>query len=212
MQGRGVIGGAADDDGHIQIVDKLLQVQRLVILGDMLGGDDRATDDEQVDARFENGRVIVLRALRRQCARNGDAGVTNLMQTLDNELRLDRLGVDLLNTFGRAFSRQLGDFVKQRLRIVVAGPQTFEVEHAKSAHLAHGDGGGRAGHRIHRRADDRHIEFIGVNLPRSGHILRIASTTGGNDGNVVQRVRQTTLLAQTDFNFLRHAFKANAQQ
>ena len=56
------------------------------------------------------------------------------------------------------------------------------------------------------------IEFIGVNLPRSGHILRIASTTGGNDGNVVQRVRQTTLLAQTDFNFLRHASKANAQQ
>ena len=123
MQGRGVVGGAAYDDGHIQIVDELLQVQWLVILGDVLGGNDRAADDEQVDARFEHGRIIVLRALRGQGARNGDAGITNLMQTLDNELRLDRLGVDLLNTLGRAFGRQFGDLVKQRLRIVVAGPQ-----------------------------------------------------------------------------------------
>ena len=212
VQGRGVVGGAAYDDGHIQIVDELLQVQWLVILGDVLGGNDRAADDEQVDARFEHGRIIVLRALRGQGARNGDAGVANLMQTLDNELRLDRLGVDLLNTLGRAFGRQFGDLVKQRLRIVVAGPQAFEVEHAKRAHLAHGDGGGRAGHRIHRSADNRHVEFISVNLPRGGHILRIASTAGGNNGNVVQRVCQTALLAQTDFNFLRHAFKANAQQ
>lgn len=98
VQGRGVVGGAAYDDGHIQIVDELLQVQWLVILGDVLGGNDRAADDEQVDARFEHGRIIVLRALRGQGARNGDAGVTNLMQTLDNELRLDRLSVDLLNT------------------------------------------------------------------------------------------------------------------
>ena len=134
------------------------------------------------------------------------------MQTLDNELRLDRLGVDLLNALGCAFSRQLCDFVEQRLRIIVAGPQAFKVEHTERAHLAHGDGSGRAGHRIHRRADDRHIKFIGVNLPRSGHILRITSTTGGNDGNVVQRVCQTALFAQTDFNFLRHVFKANAQQ
>ena len=103
VQGRGVVGGAAYDDGHIQIVDELLQVQWLVILGDVLGGNDRAADDEQVDARFEHGRIIVLRALRGQGARNGDAGVTNLMQTLDNELRLDRLSVDLLNTLGRAF-------------------------------------------------------------------------------------------------------------
>ena len=76
-----------------------------MILGDVLGGNDRAADDEQVDARFEHGRIIVLRALRGQGARNGDAGVANLMQTLDNELRLDRLGVDLLNTLGRAFGR-----------------------------------------------------------------------------------------------------------
>ena len=134
------------------------------------------------------------------------------MQTLDNELRLDRLGVDLLNALSRAFSRQLGDLVEQRLRIVVTGPQTFEVEHTERTHLAHGDGGGRAGHRIHRRTDDRHIKFIGVNLPRGRHILRITSTTGGNDGNVVQRVCQTALLTQTDFNFLRHVLKANAQQ
>lgn len=127
MQSRGIVGGATDDDGHIQIVDELLQVQRLVILGDMLGGNNRATDDEQVDARFEHGRIIVLRALRGQCARNGDAGIANLMQTLDNELRLDRLGVDLLNALGRAFGRQLGDFVEQRPRIVVAGPQAFDV-------------------------------------------------------------------------------------
>ncbi len=211
MQGRGVVGRAADDDRHVKIVDELLQVQRLMVLGDMLGGHDGAADHEQVDAGLEHGGIVVLGALRGQRAGDGDARVADLVETLDDELRLDRLGVDLLDARGRLVRRQLRDLVEQRLRIVIAGPQALEVEHAERAHPAQGDGGGRAGHRIHRGADDRHVEFIGVDLPRGGHILRIASTTGGNDGDVVQRVSQTALLAQTDFNFLRHGSKANAQ-
>lgn len=133
------------------------------------------------------------------------------MQTLDDKLRLDRLGIDLLDALGGLVRRQLSDLVEQRLRVSVTGPQPFKVEHAKRAHLAHGDGRGRAGHRIHRGADDRHIEFIGIDLPGSGYILGVTGTTRWDDGDVVQRVGQTAFLAQTDFNFLRHGFKANAQ-
>ena len=211
MQGSGVVGCTADDDGHVKVVDELLEVQRFLTGGDVLGGDHSAADHEQVHARVHHGGVELLGALRGERAGHGDTGGANLVQTLRDELRLDRLGIDLLDTLGGLIGRQSGDFVQQRGRILVTGPQTFQIEHAERTHLAHGDGGGRAGHRIHRSADNRHVEFISVNLPRGGHILRIASTTGGNNGNVVQRVCQTALLAQTDFNFLRHGFQPIAR-
>ena len=136
-----------------------------MVLRHMFGGHHGAANDEQVDTGIEHGRIIVLGALRRQGSGYGESGITDFMQTLHDELRLDRLGVDLLDASGGLIRRQLCDFVKQRLRIVISGPQAFQIQHTQRAHLAHGDGGGRAGHRIHRRTDDRNIEFIGIDLP-----------------------------------------------
>ena len=45
---------AADDHGHIEVTDEALQVQRLGSAGNVLRADDRALDDEQVDAGFEH--------------------------------------------------------------------------------------------------------------------------------------------------------------
>ena len=155
----------------------------------MLGGHHRAADDEQGDAGFDHRGVELLGALRGKRARHGDA-------------RLDPLGRDVIG--------QLGNFVEQRLRIVIPRPQTLQIQHAKSAQPAHRYRRGGAGDRIHRGSDDRYVELIGIHLPRRRHVLRIAGATRGNDGDIIQRVGHAGLLAQTDFNFLRHGFKANA--
>ena len=211
VQGSGVVGCAADDDRHVKVVDELLEVQRFLAGGDVLGGDHSAADHEQVHARVHHGGVELLGALRGERAGHGDTGGANLVQTLRDELRLDRLGIDLLDTLGGLIGRQSGDFVQQRGRILVTGPQTFQIEHAERTHLAHGDGGGRAGHRIHGGADHRHIELIGVDLPRGGDVLGVAGATGGDDCHIVECVAETAFFAQTDFNFLRHGFQPIAR-
>ena len=176
----------------------------------MLGGHHRAADDEQVDAGFDHRGVELLGALRGKRARHGDARIADLMQPAGDELGLHRLTVDLLDPLGRDVIGQLGNLVEQRLRIVIPCPQTLQIQHAKSAQPAHRYRRGGAGDRIHRGSDDRYVELIGIHLPRRRHVLRIAGATRGNDGDIIQRVGHAGLLAQTDFNFLRHGFKANA--
>ena len=125
MQRSRVVGRAANNDGDIQVIDEFLKVQGLMVLGDMLRRHHGATNDKQIDTGLKHGGIIILRTLRRQRAGYGDAGITNLMQTFDDEFRLDRLSVNLLDAFGGLVRRQLRDFVQQRLGIVIAGPQSF---------------------------------------------------------------------------------------
>src|SRR5690606_11457039 len=64
---RGRVGGAAaDDDGDVEVVDELLEVERFGASGDVLGGHGGAADDEQVDAGVDDGLVELGGALRRQ--------------------------------------------------------------------------------------------------------------------------------------------------
>ena len=165
VQGRRIVGRTADDDRHVQVIDEPLEVQRLVRVRHVFGGDHCAADDEQIDAGVHHGGVELLRALGRQGAGDRDTGVTDLMQTHGDQLGLDRLGVCALDGAGRLVGGQCRDPVENRLRILVPGPQAFEIQHTQTAELAHGDGRCGAGHRIHRRRDDRNIELVGIHLP-----------------------------------------------
>lgn len=113
MQRSRVVGRAANNDGDIQVIDEFLKVQGLMVLGDMLRRHHGATNDKQIDTGLKHGGIIILRTLRRQRAGYGDAGITNLMQTFDDEFRLDRLSVNLLDAFGGLVRRQLRDFVQR---------------------------------------------------------------------------------------------------
>ena len=73
VQARVVRGTAADDDRHVDLADELLEVQRLGHRGDVLGGDDRALDDEDVEAGVERQLVVLAHALRRQRRADDDA-------------------------------------------------------------------------------------------------------------------------------------------
>ncbi len=170
----------------------------------MLGGHGRPTDDEEVDARLEDGRVILLRALRRQRAGDRHTCVTDFMKTRNDELRFDRFGVHTLQIGRRLTRTKLTDMRKNRLRVVIPRPQAFKVEDTDSAEPTERDRGLWAGDRIHRRADDGNVELVGVHPPCRGHVLRITCAARGDDRDVVETIGDAALLAKADFNFLRH--------
>ena len=178
----------------------------------MLGGHRGAADDEQVHAGVENGLVQVLRALGRERARHGHAGVADLMETFDDELRLDGLGIDALEELGRLVFGAFRDLLEQRGRVVVARPQAFEVEHSQRAELAHLDHGLGAHDGIHRCADDRNVELIGVDLPRDIHVLRVTGATGRHDGHIVEGIAHAAGLAKADLDILNHVSKPTPPQ
>ena len=69
VQRRRVGRAAADDHRHVELVDELLEVERLGPAGDVLGGDGRAADDEQVDPGVHDGLPELLGALRASARR-----------------------------------------------------------------------------------------------------------------------------------------------
>ena len=66
----------------------------------MLGRHGRPTDDEEIDPGVDDDICEFLGALGRQRARHRHSGRPHLPQPFDDELGLDRLGVDLLQPGG----------------------------------------------------------------------------------------------------------------
>src|ERR1035441_9267615 len=54
VQRRGVRGAAAHDHRHVELIDELLEVERLGLPGDVLGGNGGAADNEDIHARIDN--------------------------------------------------------------------------------------------------------------------------------------------------------------
>ena len=68
VQRGGVRGAATDDDRDLELADELLQVERLAgrVLRHVLGGDDRALHDEDVELGLEDVLRVLLDPLRRE--------------------------------------------------------------------------------------------------------------------------------------------------
>ncbi len=205
VQGCRVGRSTADDDRHVEVVDELLEVEGLVDARDVLGRNRRATDDEQVHTRGDHGFVQLLGALRSQSTGHRDSGVTDLLQSLTDELGLDRLGVELLHPAGCRRLVERRDLSQQRLGVVVPGPEPLEIEDTESAELTEHDRRLRAHNRIHRGAEHRDVELERVDRPGSRDILGIAGAARGNDGDVVERVRAASPLGAADLDLHGHA-------
>ncbi len=134
---------AADDDRHVELVDELLEVQRLRVAGHVLGRHRRAPDDEQVDTGVDHGLVELRRALRGQRGGRRHTCVADLADALPDEVVADRCGVHLLHPARDLLVRQLGELGEQRLGVVVPCPEALEVEYAEAAEAAHRDRGRR---------------------------------------------------------------------
>ncbi len=187
VQGGLVGGAAAHDHRHVELVDELLQVQRLGLPRDVLGGHRGAADHEEVQpGLLDDGRELGA-GLRRQRAGHRHTGVPQLTQPGGDQLGLDRGGVQLLHAPGGGhLVVDAGQLLQQRGRVVVLRPQPFQVEHAQPAEPAEGDRGGRGHHGIHRRRHDREVEAQRVDPPAEVHLLDAAGPPVGDDGDVVE--------------------------
>ncbi len=75
---------------------KLLEVQRLMILRNMLRRHGSAADHEQVHTGIEHSRIVLLRALRGKGTCHGYPRIADLVESFNNEFGLDWLRIGLL--------------------------------------------------------------------------------------------------------------------
>ena len=72
----------------------------------MLGADDSALDNKDIQTGFDSLLVILLYPLRRERGSRNDTGAFNSTDSFGDEFRLDRFSIDFLKTAGRFFFRK----------------------------------------------------------------------------------------------------------
>ena len=131
-----------------------------------LGGGHHTLHHQQVEACLQRHAVVALDLLRRQRPCGEVAGSAELLDALADQLLSHRLVVGPLETLGRIGpGLELGELGQDLLRLVVAGPEPLEVEHALAAELRERSCGLRRGRRVQRRGDERQVVAVGVQLP-----------------------------------------------
>src|ERR671931_602062 len=80
--------------------------------------------------------VVVAHALRRQRAGRKHARLLDLTDSCSDQLRLDRLLVDLLHAARRLLLREPRDLVQLALGVLVSREDALEVAHAEAAEIA----------------------------------------------------------------------------
>ena len=190
---------ATDDDRNLELADEPLEVERLDRLGDMLGRDDRALDDQYVELGGQQGGGEHGGLLGGDRGGGGDAGRLHLLDALGDQVELHRLGVHLLHPGGGLLRRQFTDLVEERRRVLVAGPQALEVQYAESAEATNFDGGRRADHAVHGRSHEGEFELVGIDLPADVDIFGVAGATARDDGDVIEPVGPPSRFEDANF-------------
>ena len=179
---------AAEDDGNFALGYEPAQIEDPSLRGDVLGRNDRALDHEDVEARLNGVGTQLLDPLGREGGRDGDAGRFQLLDPAPDQLGLDGLQIDVLHSLRGLLGLEFGDLLEIGHRIVVPGPETFEVEDAEAAKATDLDGGGGAERSIHGRSHHGNVEPERVELPADVDVFRVASPTTRNNGDVVEPV------------------------
>ena len=101
-----------------------------------------------------------------------------------------------------AFSgASVGDLLEDRLGILVAGPEPFEVQARETAEPADLDRGRGRDDAVHRGGHHRQLELERVELPGDVDVLGIAVRRLGHDRDVVEPVGPPSGLADPDLDF-----------
>src|ERR1019366_2100495 len=133
----GLVARATTDDRRdLELADELLQIERLGSLRDVLGGDDGPLDHEDVETGLGDGGGHPSGTLRRDRRGRHDAGTLHLGDARGDELELDGLQVHLLHASSRLVVVEFTDLVKERHRVLVAGPESFEVQDTETTETA----------------------------------------------------------------------------
>ena len=123
------------DHRDVERRDELLEVERLVLAGDVLARDDGSLDHQDVELSLEDQLRVALHALWGERGTGDHAAGLDLLDATTDQLLADRLGVQLLHAPGGLVIREAGDLVVDRVGILVPGPQPLEVETRQTAQL-----------------------------------------------------------------------------
>ena len=165
VQGRLVAHAATDDHRRLHPADERLEVERVHRRRHMLGRDDRARDDQQVDLGTGGVGGQLDRPLGPDPARGADPRLGDLGDAGSHQLGLDRPGVELADTVGRGVQRHRAQLGQLGGGVFAAGPHALEIEHPDPAELAHLHRGGRAGDTVGEGRQHGDVEAVGVDLP-----------------------------------------------
>ena len=167
----------------------------------MLGRDDGSLDHEDVEAGFERHLVMGPHLLGRERRCGNDPLCLDLPDPLGDQLGLDRLLVDVLHLTGRDVAGEARDPLELRIGILVAAEDPFQVEDRQPAELA--DDTGRLGRddAVERRRQQRQLEPVRPERPSDVYVVGVPRAPGRHDGDVIEAVCATALLASTDLNF-----------
>jgi hypothetical protein len=199
-----VVGRPTDDHRDVEVGDELLEVQGVALRRHVLGGDDGALDDQQVDTGLQCGGSQPLGVLGRDTHRRRHPAVGHLADPLGDQLRLHRLAVDVLQQGERRspVARGVTELAEDRLRVLVTGPQALGIEDAEPAGPADGDGGRRADHGVRRAGDQRDAEAEGVDLPGGRDVVDVPGAPGRDDRDLVQVIAPPGEPVQPDLHGL----------
>ena len=184
--------------GHVELVDELLEVQRLGAAGDVLGRHRGAADHEDVGPGVDD-RLLELRgALRGQPRprRSRPARRISSIRAAD-QLFLDRLGVDLLQppVAASSSSSATSAAAAPDPRTGSTGPRgraRRDRRACRSGWRSAGETTLSIGQAISGRSK------VGVDLPGDRHFFRVARPAPGDDADLVKRVRPAPALAAPD--------------
>ena len=176
MQARVIRGTATDDHGNRrELADELLEVQRRPagVQGDVLGGDDGALDDEDVEAGVERYLVVLADLLRRQRGGGDDTMRLDLLDPLRDQLRLYRLAIDVLELTCGDVLREGRDTSELFIRVLVPTLNPLEVEHGEAAELAEDARRRRRDDAVERGCKKRQLEAVRTQGPADVDVVGV---------------------------------------
>ena len=117
-----VAGDATDDHRHLAVGDVLLEIEWLLPAGHVLGRHHGALNHEDVETGLECQWGPTVDTLRRQAGSGDNARRLQLGNPLADEVRVDRLEVDLLHPAGCLFVGQLRYLLKVGSGVFISSP------------------------------------------------------------------------------------------
>src|SRR5882672_6668580 len=195
----GLVGDdVADDERDREVLLELADVHRGVLARDVPRGGHGGLHDEEVGARFLGDLGEALGALRDRGDQDWTATLLDVADPLVDQLFLDGLAIDALDDLGRFFQAGRGDAVQDRVGVLVAGEDAFQVEDREAPHPAHLDRERGAHHPVHGRRDDGDGEAVAAELPGDVDLAGVDGHGAGNQRDIIEAVRRPGLPAPPD--------------
>ena len=116
------------------------------------------------------------------------------MDPLGDVLFADGLLIGFLKDRRGLIAAGGGSRLQYRRRVVVLGPNSFEVEYGEPTGFVHGDGEVRIDHGVHRGGEERDGKMVGTDFQAKLGQFRVDGDIARDNGDLIEPVRAAKLL------------------